>query len=285
MALELSDVTDRLTSKIGPLPAWAWAAIPATGYVVWSYYRASQDGGTDVVDEPLPEDEYGVNLPDPGNSYLPGYGPTPDGSGNLPYIDPPQYTNLVWGRQAINYLISEGVSAVDASIAISAYINGYPQTVNQTQMNALQKAIQRLGPAPETYHMPTLGPGTPGTGNRPEAPTTVTAVQSGANGAKVSWGPPMQPNGTIIGYQIQSYEFVKKGTGGSPAPLPPKEGVGISERTDGNWVKKGTQFTLGNARNTTFTGLKSKTSYSFRVFARNAVGYGSRYGNVALYIR
>lgn len=246
------DLLDRMTNKVGPLPAWAWAAIPAAGYVVWSYYRASTTEDVPVTDTVPPDvADYGVNVGDP---YLPSYGTIPDGSGNLPYTTPPEYNNTLWSRQAINFLVGQGVAASDAVTAINAYIHGIPSSINSTQMDALQRAITRFGPAPDGGFMPTVGTTptpTPTPTKAPEAPTTVGATLSGTT-VKVQWGAPQVTNGTIIGYKVEA----------------------VIKSANGTWQVKAQQLALPTARAATFTGLSHKTWYSFRVSARNSKGFG-----------
>ena len=269
-----NQLLERMTNKVGPLPAWAWAAIPAVGYIGYSYYKAAK-GDTTATDttatDPLldPTAGYGLNT---GGSYLPGYGAI-DGSGNLPYVGTPTYNNQTWSRQAINFLISEGISASDAITAINAYINGYPPTLNSTQMAALQKAITKFGPAPETAYIPTLSGSTsptPTTVKVPEQPTTVSASQSGAHGIKVIWGPPQQLGGSaIIGYKVELYKRTLSTTTGTPLG-----GTPVHADTTTTWSIAQSQLVLAGARTAFFSGLASKTVYLARVYARNVKGYG-----------
>jgi hypothetical protein len=268
---ETTDLASRMTHKVGPLPAWAWAAIPAVGYIGWSYYKAAK-GDTTATDTTTPTDttgvtDYGIN---PGGSYLPSYSATPYGSANPPYIDPPQYTNTTWSRQAINYLIGQGISSGDAVTAINAYINGVPSTINSTQMAALQRAIAQLGPAPETAFLPgTSGTPTPVTTVKvPEQPTTVRAVQVG-KGARVTWGPPQQLGGSpVIGYKVEMYAH--SATTGTPVQ---GDATKIGSGSVG-WSLKASQLLLPTARAASFATLAPKTWYQARVSARNSKGYG-----------
>jgi hypothetical protein len=251
------EVLDRITTKVGPLPAWAWAAIPAAGYVVWSYYKASQGEGyiSDVeeVDETTGEAiGYGINT---GGAYLPGYGSVPGGSSNTPIPDQPRFDNLAWSKQAINYLIGEGTPALDAVTAVNAYINGYPTTVTQAQFNALQKAIQKIGPAPEGGYAPQVAPATTpppaATVTVPEAPTTVAlAIASGK--ATVSWGPPARDGGgAVVGYKVELHRY---------------------DTAAKVWKLYASKLTLAGTRSLVFTA--GTGSYVAKVFARNIKGYG-----------
>jgi hypothetical protein len=268
-----NQLLERMTNKVGPLPAWAWAAIPAVGYIGYSYYKAAK-GDTTATDTTAtdtttdPTAGYGLNT---GGSYLPGYGAI-DGSGNLPYVGTPTYNNQTWSRQAINFLISEGISASDSITAINAYINGYPPTLNSTQMAALQQAITKFGPAPETAYLPTLAGSTsptPTTTKVPEQPTTVVAAPYGTRAIRVSWGPPQQLGGsTVIGYKVELYRRGTTATPGTPLGTP------VHADTITSWAVAQSQLTLGSARQAVFTGLASKTVYLARVYARNVKGYG-----------
>lgn len=147
-----------LTRKIGPLPAWAWAAIPAAGYVAWSYYQAAQQ--VPEVDETADDfggqpsvGEYGIQA---GGASLPGYGAVPGGTSNIPIdsVETPDFTNEQWFRQASNWLIEEGVISTDTVTALNAYLYGTPERISRTQMNALQRAIMRFGAAPDPAFVP-----------------------------------------------------------------------------------------------------------------------------------
>lgn len=257
MAIE---VLSRLTNKVGPLPAWAWAAIPATGYVAWSYYRASQ--GSSVISDDMPTggaegteaEDYGIN---PGGVSLPGYGTTPSGSSNIPSVDTPKFDNQSWFKQASNFLIGEGVTSTDVVTALNAYLYGTPTTINQTQLNALQRALIKFGAAPDPAFVPgvsTLKPTpqpTP-TVSLPGAPTTVQARLANPTTVTVMWGAPQTTgNAAIVGYKIEQWQ--------QPSP--------------GQWKMVHSKLALASARSVNFTVSKGVWN-SFRVYARNSKGYG-----------
>lgn len=255
------ELLDRMQNKIGPLPTWAWVAIPAGGYVALSYLRKSRE-------VPMPEDaavsdssavdDYGINT---GSSFLPSYGAAPGGSSNLPDIGTPKFDNLSWSKAAIAFLITEGVTPTDAATAVNAYINGFPTTLNSTQFNALQKALQRFGAAPDgSTYLPTLANNAnPAPTAVPEAVTTVNAVLLGTNGARVTWGVPQQPNGTILGYRV-SWQSGKNQV----------------------WTNAGSTLILPTVRSYDVTGLSRKTWYRFYVEARNAKGWSTKTGKSLL---
>lgn len=265
----MPELLDRITTKVGPLPAWAWAAIPAAGYVAWSYYRASQGTAEGVTDaatggaEGTDAADYGINQ---GGTYLPGYGSAPNGSSNLPPVTVPEFNNLAWARQAVNYLISEGIPALDAVTAINAYIYGVPSQITQAQFNALQKAIQKFGPAPETAFPPTVKPPTttppPAVVKVPEAPTTVSLALANPTTATVRWGPPAQNGGSaIIGYKVEMshYDPVAK-----------------------VWKPFSSKLTLANARAVNFSVVARNHYFAAKVSARNVKGYGPTAGGQSI---
>lgn len=148
-----------LTRKIGPLPAWAWAAIPAGAYVAWSYYQAAQapevdETADDFGGQPSVAD-YGIQT---GGASLPSYGAVPGGTSNIPIdsVETPDFTNEQWFRQASNWLIEEGVISTDTVTALNAYLYGTPEQISGTQMNALQRAIMRFGAAPDPAFVPSV---------------------------------------------------------------------------------------------------------------------------------
>lgn len=250
-------LVERLSGKIGPLPTWAWAAIPAGGYVIWSYIKAAQEPV--IVDEtgaPLDEtdtSDYGLNT---GGMYLPGYGAAPNGSSNLPPIDTPDPDNETWFRQASNFLISEGVNATDVITALNAYIYGVPASINTTQMNALQRALIRFGAAPDGGFIPrtTPAPTTPppsSTVTKPEAPTNVGVAASTKTSITFVWSPPQRNGGAaIIGYQADLWRNLK-----------------------GKQQRARASLLLPTVRRKTEGGL-GKASWQLRVRARNSKGWG-----------
>lgn len=239
-----NQLVTRLTTKVGPLPAWAWAAIPATAYVAWSYYKASQGDSyiSDVEDTGElsvydPVGEYGINS---GGAYLPGYGTMPDGTSNLPPVEAPKPTNQTWFRQASNYLISEGFQPKDIITALNAYLYGTPDKINSTQMNALQRALIFLGAAPEPAFIPAETPNTPNPVPKPPTPPTpkpptpkppakvtpapkppinLKLVKSGVSGIyRATWQAPKdgtRPDSYVVQKQFNAGSWTSVATGAS----------------------------------------------------------------------
>lgn len=167
------ELAERLTTKVGPLPAWAWAAIPAGAYIIYSYLNRGDDGG--VVEAPV--DEEFINE----GSYpsLPGYPDAPYGSPNYPDDrEPDRYNNQDWSQQAIAYLISTGVRSEVANRAIGAYLYGLPPTLNNEEYNALQRALLQLGPAPDGGRIPPRTGKPPPDDKPPKGTPKVPAVRN-----------------------------------------------------------------------------------------------------------
>lgn len=206
-------ILGRLTNKVGPLPAWAWAAIPATAYVAYSYWKASQGEGVIADVEPgvetTPLDEYGLNT---GGSSLPSYGATPNGSSNLPYVEAPKPDNETWFRQASNFLVGEGVIPSDAIIALNAYLYGSPEEITTRQMDALQRAIIKFGAAPTPAFTPKVKPDTPTQSAGPGMPRNLNATISGST-LTAFWNSPIGGGSTGHGpadaYLVRIYDVTQ----------------------------------------------------------------------------
>lgn len=252
--MEVPETVSRMGHKVGPLPAWAWAAIPAVGYIAYSYYRAAKSDNAATVDQANPtadptdpNADYGLNT---GGAYLPGYGSVPYGSSNPP-IDPltttPTVTNETWGRMAMNWLISQGITSSDALTAVNSYLYGNPQTVNSTQLDALQSVLMHYGPAPQPAFVPSITP--PPAKTTPGPVTNAVARPTGVTSVSATWGPPANDGGQpILGYHIDGY------VGGT---------------------KIGTKFVLASANSVEMAGFPGDTDVAIHIMAQNAVGDGT----------
>lgn len=149
--MAVADLLDRAQQKIGPLPAWMWAAIPAGAYVIWSYMNRGTEG---IVEDGVPGEEDFLDTG--GYPFIPGYDSAPDGSPNFPPPDPPEFTNKDWERQAISWGLSHGHGPSVIIPAVTAYLYGAPAKVNSGQRTALDQVIAALGPAPEGGTYPPL---------------------------------------------------------------------------------------------------------------------------------
>jgi hypothetical protein len=233
-------VGNKLTTRIGPLPAWAWAAIPAGGFIIWSYIRnASAGAGVNGDPAPAPVDEEYLNTGYPSITPSGGFVTAPSGSSNPPTVTQPPYTNTLWRRDAYNYLISQQIEPVMAVRVLDAYLKGLNIQLNVTEMNALQMAIGHLGEAPNGGKIPATEPG-----KAPTDPTMVEAKLTTATTIVVTWQPPQETNGIVLGYLI-------------------------SLRRDGNPIDQ--RITLPALRSVTFTNVP-RGNYSVVAQARNVLG-------------
>jgi hypothetical protein len=66
----------------------------------------------------------------------------------------PEKTNLLWGRDATNWLISTGQDPYNADLAVRKYLTGEPLTIPEKAMLAL--VLARFGAPPEP--LPTTDP-------------------------------------------------------------------------------------------------------------------------------
>lgn len=181
----MSQVTDALTSKVGPLPAWAWGLGLGGGIIAFRTWKAKQstppaavtsDGET-AAGEANPQDGTPADGGEPGtvgNYGLPsGYQANPGGvigsdgtySGSNAPTGPD--TNLDWSNMAFDILRAQGYSPLPASEAIRKYLNGEPVTPQEEGMVSL--ALRQLGQPPEGA--PALSRANPSTAT-PVAPVT-----------------------------------------------------------------------------------------------------------------
>jgi hypothetical protein len=179
-------VQDAFMTKVGPLPAIAWAGMAGGAFVVYKY--ATRDNGTTVT-------TVGDSVPDYASGGVGGADDFGDGYGNAVFSgtapgtalngQPSQavQTNSDWGKRASDYLIAQGVNPTDAQMAISTYLFGTGQQLNTVQSAALQTALRVFGTPPEGVIIPpptttptveqeeelpnNVQPGTPYTGINP----------------------------------------------------------------------------------------------------------------------
>jgi hypothetical protein len=130
-----------LGKQVGPLPLGAWLGIVVGGLGIGYLINRSQSKGP----EPQLLAESGVGT----------------GGQQLIY-EPPQTvtgvetekTNLSWGRDATNWLITQGQDSYNADLAIRKYLTGEPLTVPEKAMLGL--VLARFGAPPEA--LPTTDP-------------------------------------------------------------------------------------------------------------------------------
>jgi len=149
--------SNALTRKIGPLPGWAWVAIIVVGVYAVYWYR-NRNGST--VPTPLVGSSVGdaTGSDTTGDATYGGSGTTTltnSGSTTTKYA-----SNGDWGIAAINYLVGQGDSPIDASNAINDYLNGVDLKGNVTYAQLIAAAIAELG-APPNGALPIVDTGKP----------------------------------------------------------------------------------------------------------------------------
>lgn len=139
-----------LGKQIGPLPLGAWLGIVVGGLGIGYLINRSQ-GSKQPESQLLAESGVGAG----GQQLL--YEPPVSVSG----VEP-EKTNMLWGRDATNWLISTGQDPYNSDLAVRKYLQGEQLTIAEKAMLAL--VLARFGAPPEP--LPTT-PATP-------APTPTT---------------------------------------------------------------------------------------------------------------
>lgn len=146
----MESVKAMLTHKVGPLPAIAWGGILGGIYVGYAYYKRRQSAATDGSTPIQANPDLGTAT-DFTNGLTDATDGGTGGGSSATLVSPGAVVpdNTTWGRRAINYLIALGMSAADASHAVTSYIYGTGFTLNSSQAAALQEAILRFGVPPD----------------------------------------------------------------------------------------------------------------------------------------
>jgi hypothetical protein len=160
----VSKVTDALTAKIGPLPAWAWGLGLGGVIVGVRAYRAHQstpaaavtsDGDNATAGANLSGDitEQGTQTGTVGNYPIPSaYQGNPGGviigpDGNLTGTSDGPLNNKEWSDRAFDVLRARGYDSVAAIEALRKFLAGDPLTSGEEAMIGI--ALDKLGPPPE----------------------------------------------------------------------------------------------------------------------------------------
>lgn len=173
----MSKVTDALTQKIGPAPAWVYGLSLGVGINVFRWYRnRSAPAATEVSDgtegaagatggTAAPAPTTGYSLGDPAGTLSPpgsvggypvptGYQANPGGvvidSGGVssaPVTSSAPLNNGDWSRRAFDVLVAEGNAPTAVQDALSKYLTGDPITAQQEALVSL--ALRRVGSPPE----------------------------------------------------------------------------------------------------------------------------------------
>ena len=182
---------ETMSKPAGPLPVGAWIVLVGggLGFAYWSNKKRNQ--GVEIVEDVSTDPGVGV-----GGLEAVGPGGSPSAPG-APAIT----TNEEWGRQAINYLIADGLNAAQADAAIRRYLAGEIPTIQDTAMIA--RALAKFGAPPvplPPVTLPTIPTGGTSTG-APSYPSSFHWVNLFPVGSvKLAWSPARN----AVSYQIQS---------------------------------------------------------------------------------
>lgn len=174
------DIKEAFTTKVGPLPAIAWAGMAGGVFVIYKYATRDKEPVIATVGDTIPDyasggvgdaDDFGNGYGNATGSYVVGPGGT--ATGTIPgtaILD-----NATWGIRAINYLVSTGTTVADATKAIHSYLYGTGEALNSSQNAAWQRAVEHLGNPPEGVlnappAIPDTSGGGSGNGNDPDIP-------------------------------------------------------------------------------------------------------------------
>lgn len=139
----MSDVTNALTSKIGPLPGYAWAGMLVGGaWIAHWYTKRNSVSNTGSVQAPLSTDpstplDTGYN---PGSTLAASNIATPQGS-------PANTTNAQFARSVTDGLIAGGADPTLTTNAISKWLSG--STLSSAEQSIVNQAITHYGSPPE----------------------------------------------------------------------------------------------------------------------------------------
>lgn len=203
----MSDFTDSLQYKFGPLPAWAWGVGLGVTVLAVQYVRRGRgkDGNTAPATDtviPLGSDPFGTAYtatPSPmgGGSWAVAPTTDPTGAPSKPL------TNDDWRRQAADYLVSQGYGTTVVADALVKYLDGDPMTDQEIAL--ISAAIRFLGVPPQSA--PSIRKVT----GQPAAP-----------------GPaPLQPAGVPLPWNGQTPGTMVTGAAGGAYPTSP---VGLDRR-------------------------------------------------------
>lgn len=144
---------EALTTKLGPLPAWAWGVIAGGGYLAWTRLRpepitATDEGANPDAGTPTP----GSSGPDPFNmgdepvSFFPP-APSPDPTPD-PEPEPEPEDNNAWSRAVVRWLIEvRRFDSITASNAVSKFLDGDELTAGEADV--IRAALREFGPPPQ----------------------------------------------------------------------------------------------------------------------------------------
>lgn len=128
-------------AELGPLPVWGWGIVVGGLAVAYLWFgRATK--ATAVVAAPVATTVADSSLVD--SLYKPSG--ASNGSGIITLTQGPE-SNLAWAARTIAALALQGISPIEAQIAVSQYVQG--ATLTAAQQRIVEKAIAATGLPPE----------------------------------------------------------------------------------------------------------------------------------------
>lgn len=200
LADALGDVAERAGTKVGPLPAWAWAGITAAGVGAVILIRRRSTGTVGAAPEAdtagMADTSAMSDMVAPSSPFVPGgfvigsgpgtatgttasdtpnrADPTDTGS-----VDRSPATNSEWQQLAARYLIGRGYQPTVTADALGRYVSG--RTLTRQGQAIVDEALAAIGPTPAPVPPPVVSPApepvpSPGGGGTPTTPTPVVRV-------------------------------------------------------------------------------------------------------------
>lgn len=206
------DVRESLSTRLGPLPAWAWGlglGGAILGVTAWRRRARGGDAepGADGTAAPSTDDDSIVTTApeiDPWDAAT-GARPSPMGGGtwataplpssSAPTSTAPQ-TNDEWRKLATDWLISEGFAPTLAADAVSKYLDG--SGLNDKEHAAITAVLRELrappAGAPSIIRLPNPPVTPPPAAKRPPSiPVGLAVYNVTRTSAALSWSPPSAP--------------------------------------------------------------------------------------------
>lgn len=156
--MDMTTLRALMAKRVAGIPVMAIAAVIA-GAILFVVYRRRNAASADTTDTSSEDTPTGDTGPEDDTQQpvfqavtsvsTPPESDTDDGTGAAPSIS----TNAEWGREATNWLITQGFTVDVASSAISKYLAG--QSLSADEKVARDKAVTNFGVPPQNL------PGTP----------------------------------------------------------------------------------------------------------------------------
>lgn len=155
----MSDMTDALTTKLGPLPAWGWG-LAAGGLIVafQAFSGRDDESAGDAAEGTTPEPSAPATVHSGDSTYelsaIPqgSFGLYRDATPGRPTEDTPDpsvTTNSGWRIAATRWAVSNGHSTTDAVSAFSKLFDGNELT--SAELDLINNVSASIGPPPQGF--------------------------------------------------------------------------------------------------------------------------------------